>query len=210
MESLRAGSLLPRPLLHPPGGTIVRECSFILPNGRKCGCAATRNQSLCRHHAPKPAVPGPPPPSRYERYSDLIRWRRLGSNLPWMPIAEIPRAIYEILECLIDRGDLSTGHISDLTAGRFLRALLNRCGAVPFPSPGFDDPSDPTPDPDPTPTPKPALASADIDKWLASLAALAPSLSHASLHQSHAPVHQSHASPHQSPSPLIQSHAPRK
>lgn len=120
---------------------MVRECSFILPNGRQCGCAATRNQSVCRHHAPKPAVPGPPPPSRYDRYSDLIRWRRLSSNLQWMPVGEIPLTVYEILQCLIDRGRDSTGHISDRTAGRYLRVLLGRLGDVPFPDPDLDPPA---------------------------------------------------------------------
>jgi len=113
------------------------ECSFILSNGKKCRCAATRNQTLCRHHAPKPAVAGPPPMPKRDRYSRLMRWREVGANLQWMPAAEIPRTLYEILQCLIDRGPDSTGQISDLTAGRFLRVLLNRLGDVPFPDPEF-------------------------------------------------------------------------
>jgi hypothetical protein len=52
-----------------------------------------------------------------------------------MPADEIPLEIYNILQCLIDRGTGSHGRISDLTAGRFLRALLNRLGDVPFPDP---------------------------------------------------------------------------
>lgn len=111
------------------------ECTFILPNGKKCRCAATRNQILCRHHAPKPAVPEPPPIPKCELYSNLRRWRQLGAELQSMPASEIPATIYELLDCLIDRGPNSTGSISDLTVGRFLRVLLNRQGDVPFPDP---------------------------------------------------------------------------
>lgn len=112
------------------------QCSFILPTGRKCRCAATRNQTLCRHHAPKPAVPGPPPLPKRERYSRIQRWRELGRNLPWMPLDEIPYAVHNILDCLVYRQpDQSPGEISDLAAGRYLRALLSRLGHVPFPHP---------------------------------------------------------------------------
>jgi hypothetical protein len=112
------------------------ECAFILPSGKKCRAAATRNQTLCRHHGPKPAVLGPPLRPKSQIYSRLARWRELGRNLPWLPIDEIPTAIHNILDCLIDRGPgLNSGEISDLTAGRFLRALLNRLGDVPFPHP---------------------------------------------------------------------------
>ena len=114
---------------------MTRECSFILSSGRKCRCAATRNQPVCRHHAPKPIVPTPPRPAKSECYSDLIRWRQLGCNLPWLDPASLASEVYDLLQCLIDRGENSTGHISDLTAGRFLRVLLNRIGDVPFPSP---------------------------------------------------------------------------
>jgi hypothetical protein len=112
----------------------ARECEFRLASGRKCRAAASRNQPFCRHHAPAAAVPAPRIPQS-ERYSSLIRWRRLGSQLSTMPLDEIPREIWDILQCLIDRGLNSTGSISDLAAGRFLRALLNRLGDVPFPDP---------------------------------------------------------------------------
>ncbi|MGB6133299.1 MAG: hypothetical protein WBG54_16085 [Acidobacteriaceae bacterium] len=124
------------------------ECSFILPNRKKCRCAALRHQTLCRHHAPRPANPGPPPIPKSELYSDLRRWRELGRRLQWMSLEEIPNTIWEILQCLVDRGpDASTGSISDLTAGRFLRALLNRLGDVPFPDPELvsESPSEPAP-----------------------------------------------------------------
>lgn len=156
---------------------MTRECSFILSNRRKCRCAATRNQALCRHHAPKPAVPGPPPIPKSERYSDLIRWRRLGSNLQWMPVSEIPHAIYEILECLVDRGEDSTGRVSDLTAGRFLRALLTRLGHVPFPDPDLALPTGPALayGPPMAPTAYPA-APIDPEDYAALMAGLAPHL----------------------------------
>lgn len=151
----------------------VRECSFILPGGRKCRCAATRNQALCRHHAPKLAVAGPPPLPKRERWSRLMRWRQLGSNIPWMPLSQIPDAVYEILNCLIDRGPGSTGEISDLAAGRFLRALLNRLGEVPFPDPEFaSQPAEAQP------------GAADLEALLSALAPKSGSQSHASLRQS--------------------------
>jgi len=151
---------------------MTRECCFILPNGLKCRCAATRNQALCRHHAPKPAADGPPPVPKCERYSDLSRWRRLGSKLRWMPLSAIPYTIHEILECLVDRGDDSTGRISDLTAGRFLRALLTRLGSVPFPEPG----PEPYPASDPAPrTSMPMTAPAiNPGNYAALMAAFAP------------------------------------
>ncbi|HEX4067934.1 MAG TPA: hypothetical protein VHZ09_18080 [Acidobacteriaceae bacterium] len=156
---------------------MTRECCFILPNGLKCRCAATRNKALCRHHAPKPATAGPPPIPKCERYSDLIRWRRLGSKLQWMPLSEIPYTIRELLECLVDRGDDSTGRISDLTAGRFLRALLTRLGRVPFPEPG--------PEPDPAsdsvprisvPMTAPAIDPEDYAALMAAFAHIPPPL----------------------------------
>ena len=61
---------------------MTRECCFILSSGRKCRCAATRSELVCRHHAPKPSVATPPRLAKSEYYSNLIRWRRLGRNLP--------------------------------------------------------------------------------------------------------------------------------
>jgi hypothetical protein len=113
----------------------ARECEFRLASGRKCRAAANRDQAFCRHHAPKPAVPAPPPIPKKDRYSDLSRWRQVGSQLHSMPLDEVPQAIWDILQCLVDRGPDSTGHISNLTAGRFLRAFLTRLGDVPFPDP---------------------------------------------------------------------------
>jgi hypothetical protein len=121
---------------------MTRECSFILSTGKKCRAPATRNQTLCHHHAPKPAVPGPPPIPKSQRYSHLARWRDLRRNLQWLPLDEIPATIHDILSCLIDRGPgQNTGEISDLIAGQYLRALLNRLGDVPFPYPEFAQPA---------------------------------------------------------------------
>ncbi|MGC2637713.1 MAG: hypothetical protein WA294_11085 [Acidobacteriaceae bacterium] len=148
----------------------VPECTFILPNGRKCRCAAIRNQTLCRHHGP--AAAGPPPTPKSELYSDLRRWRQLGRELPFMPADEIPSAIYGILQCLVDRGPDSAGSISDLAAGRFLRALLNRLGDVPFPYPDSPSSSAPASEPDAPPT---SAGQPDLSAMLAALGL--PSLS---------------------------------
>ncbi len=160
---------------------MIRECSFILPSSRKCRCAATRNLAVCRHHAPKPAVPGPRPIPKRERYSNLIRWRELGSNLQWMPVTEIPHAIFDILESLIDRGPNSSGPISDLTAGRYLRVLLNRLGDVPFTDPDF------AAQPAVAPAPAPVLDPRELEALLAALGAPASS---ASVNQTRARVNQ--------------------
>ncbi|MFY9746362.1 MAG: hypothetical protein WA891_20855 [Acidobacteriaceae bacterium] len=111
---------------------MTRECSHILPTGRKCRAAATRNQPLCRHHAPKPAVAGPPPLPKRDRYSRIARWTNLSRNLPWLAAAEIPSEIFTILYSLLQ------DDISDREAGRLLRGLLLRLGSVPFPIPDPD------------------------------------------------------------------------
>jgi hypothetical protein len=119
---------------------MARECTHTLPTGRKCHCPATRNQALCRHHAPKPAVPGPPPLPKRDRYSRLARWTNLGRDIPWLAAAEIPSEIFNILYCLLEDG------ISDREAGRLLRGLLRRLGSVPFPVPDPSGASAPLPE----------------------------------------------------------------
>jgi hypothetical protein len=187
----------------------ARECEFRLATGRKCRAAANRNQPFCRHHAPSSAVPAEPPIPKEERYSDLRRWRRLGAQLHSMPADEIPNAVFEILQCLVDRGLDSTGHISDLTAGRFLRALLNRLGDVPFPDPdlAFVSESSAAPASWPGPcsvaipqtpgfsAPQPPQSTKDYNALLAALGL--PPLqapypqSRPQFHPSHAPMNQS-------------------
>lgn len=121
----------------------ARECSHLLHNDHRCRCAAIRNQPWCRHHAPKPAVAGPPPLRARDRYSRLSHWADVGRNLPWTSPEEIPGEIYDILFSLLQ--DDSAG-ISDRQAGRLLRGFLRRLGSVPFAIP--DDPSAPVaPDP---------------------------------------------------------------
>lgn len=127
---------------------MTRECAFTLPSGRKCRAAATRNLALCRHHTPKPAVSGPPPPLRRDVFSRHIRWTQLGRLIPWLEPDEIPREVHSILRGLLEDGPLG---ISDREAGRLLRSLLRRVGEVPFPLPGATGPgeaSDPNLDPD--------------------------------------------------------------
>ncbi len=123
---------------------MIRECAFILPSGRKCRCAATRNQAVCRHHAPRPAIPGPPPTLRRELYSRHIRWTQLGRLTPWLDPAEIPNEVHSILRSLLEDGPLG---ISDREAGRLLRGLLRRLGQVPFPLPDPEDFQPPSPAP---------------------------------------------------------------
>jgi hypothetical protein len=135
---------------------MARECTYILPNGRNCRCPATRNQALCRHHAPKPAVPGPPPLPKSQRYSRIARWTNLSRNLPRLYAAEIPAEIFNILYCLLEDGFRT---ISDREAGRLLRGLLRRLGSVPFPIPDPSGASAPQPE---QPREAPPLAPASF------------------------------------------------
>lgn len=116
------------------------ECTFILSNGRKCRCAATRNQAFCRHHSPTSATAPQLAPDR--PFSRLARWRSVGRDLPGMEADELPYEIYSILEALLEEDDLS---ISDRQAGRLLRSILRRIGSVPaLPIPEIE-PDTPTP-----------------------------------------------------------------
>jgi hypothetical protein len=84
---------------------------------------ASRNQPFCRHHgAPRQKAR---PAVLRDRWSRLSCWRELGRSLPDIPLEEIPGEINQILVSLL------TGRISDRVAGRFLRILLQRSGAVP-------------------------------------------------------------------------------
>ncbi|HEX4067627.1 MAG TPA: hypothetical protein VHZ09_16525 [Acidobacteriaceae bacterium] len=111
----------------------VLECRYILPTGQTCRCAALRNQRFCRHHAPRPLFAGPPPLPKRQQYSRLSRWRRLGQAATWLDPAEIPVEILGILESLLGQ---NAEPISNLAAGRYLRALLRRLGHLPFTLPG--------------------------------------------------------------------------
>jgi hypothetical protein len=151
------------------------ECSFILSSGRKCRCAATRNQPVCRHHAPKSNVPASPFP-KSERDTDLIRCRRLGRELSSMDRTEALIAVWNILDGLIDRGPNGGGYISDRTTGRYLRALLTGLREVPFPYPDFAPPSPVPPRAIPSQPPIDNESAAAFFAALATQGALPPGL----------------------------------
>ena len=182
---------------------MARECSYILPTGRNCRCPATRNQLFCRHHAPKPAIPGPPPIPKHRRYSTLARWRSLGQNLQWLDPSEISLTIYEILECL---AGTSSDRISEPTAGRYLHVLLQRLGQVPFPPPEISQPEPQSPHqpapnlaaslPFPVPGQGKKLEPQDFDDILRTfgdLGLVPPNKMPARLRPSPAPVNHSHS-----------------
>jgi hypothetical protein len=108
------------------------ECTFTLPNGRKCRGLAGRNQPFCRHHRAK--NPGHRPIPRNDRYSPLARWRAAGQELPHLRVAELRSLVYELLDALTQPGQAP----SDRTVGRFLRTALTRLGQVPFPYPDHE------------------------------------------------------------------------
>ncbi|HEX4007004.1 MAG TPA: hypothetical protein VHX60_12585 [Acidobacteriaceae bacterium] len=100
------------------------ECAFTLPTGKKCRCMATREHKFCRHHgAPRQK---PHPSLLRDHWSRLACWRDFGRSLNDAPPEEIPHEIIQILSSLL------IAQISDRTAGRFLRILLQRCGDVPL------------------------------------------------------------------------------
>ena len=115
------------------------ECKFRLPNGHKCRCVATRNQTFCRHHGAEPA----PHPARDARRTN---WRDLTASLPTTQTSALPYLVYVyvLLEALLyddDRG------VSDRYAGRTLRNVLRRYGSVPATLP--NDPDTPALAPEP-------------------------------------------------------------
>jgi len=120
---------------------MASECRFILANGRKCRGAAIRHHDFCRHHAPQPVPAGPPPLSQRNRFTALKKWRSLGRSLAWLHPAEVPFAIYEILDSLTGRDP--NNRLSDNVAGRYLRALLSQLRQVPFPRPPFPSAAQP-------------------------------------------------------------------
>jgi hypothetical protein len=106
---------------------VVSECRFVLPDRRKCRCAALRNQKFCRHHLPHAkAAPTLQPKDR--PYSRVLRWRELGQSVATLALEDIPYEILDILSSLLEDGD---GGISDRQAGRLLRGLLRRVGEIP-------------------------------------------------------------------------------
>jgi len=149
------------------------ECRFILSNGRRCRGAALHNQDFCRHHGSRPLVLGRPSERKSSILSPLASWRILGRILPWLDREEIPPAVYDILKSLTGKDPAQ--HLSDRTAGRFLRALLQRLGEVPFPDPNANELS-PHPETDIPPPLAPAPPSGIAQDMRRTLAAL-PSFS---------------------------------
>lgn len=103
---------------------MAAECAFVLPSGKKCRCMANRHHKFCRHH-------GAPTRRRTlstedRPWSRLACWRDLGRALPDYPKREIPGELLNILY------SLSCDKISDRTAGRTLRILLQRYGDLPL------------------------------------------------------------------------------
>ena len=141
------------------------ECKFRLPNGHKCRCVATRNQTFCRHHGAEPA----PHPARDARRTN---WRDLTASLPTTQTSALPYLVYVyvLLEALLyddDRG------VSDRYAGRTLRNVLRRYGSVPATLPN---------DPDtPALAPEPASITASAPGFAESFPELAALLQQANL-----------------------------
>lgn len=149
---------------------MARECAFILPSGKKCRCMANRNHKFCRHHG-APSQPKAPPTAD-RPWNRLACWRSTVRALPTWPKEEIPYQILQILYSLMEDS------ISDRTAGRILRSLLQRYGDVPL-APSSDggllSGSAPAPNPTAARIPVPNLASLDeagLDRFIAQIGQL--------------------------------------
>lgn len=100
------------------------ECAFVLPNGRKCRCMATRNHAYCRHHgAPRAAGKPRRDPGLWSR---LACWRSFSHDAAATPKEETVLQAINVLEALREN------NISDRTAGRLLRTFLQRWDALPL------------------------------------------------------------------------------
>lgn len=111
---------------------MARECAFTLPSGKKCRGMANRNHKFCRHHGAPSQRRTLPTGDR--PWSRLACWRDLGRALPDYPKREIPGQLLNVLYAL------SRNNISDRTAGRILRILLQRYGdlsLMPTPETGL-------------------------------------------------------------------------
>ena len=101
---------------------MAAECTFILPSGKKCRCMANRHHKFCRHHG----APWHPSPTGDRPWSRLACWRDTVRALSTYPKEAIPDELLQILYSLFQ------GVISDRTAGRILRTLMQRYGDVPL------------------------------------------------------------------------------
>ncbi|MBT9330348.1 hypothetical protein [Paracidobacterium acidisoli] len=110
---------------------MLNECNFVLSSGRKCRGVSIRRQDFCRHHLSLGGL-RPRPRHRIELYSRMARWRDLRRSVATRPIEHLPSDIILVLRSLLYEG---AGGISDRQAGRLIRGMLRRLGAIPpFPS----------------------------------------------------------------------------
>jgi hypothetical protein len=148
------------------------ECAFTLPTGKKCRCVATRDHAFCRHHgAPRSGKPRRDP----NVWSRLACWRDLGRSAP---TADKAQAVFDALEVL---RALHENSISDRTAGRLLRTLLQRWDQVPLmpaPETGWipDEPDPraashavPTASRTPAPAYNQTLTPGQLEQWIAQI-----------------------------------------
>lgn len=108
----------------------VPECTFLLSTGKKCRAAATRGRPFCRHHDPAAkAAPAGLRIPKHNLFSRHRRWMVINRDFPHTHPADLPGDVFEILHALLADGE---DGISDREAGRLLRGMLRRLGAVPF------------------------------------------------------------------------------
>jgi hypothetical protein len=147
--------VLNQPLFAAPEELMPTECTFTLPTGKKCRCMATRDHAFCRHH-------GAPRSTRKPRrdpdvWSRRACWRDVGRSAATIAKEDAVLNAVEVLRALQENC------ISDRTAGRLLRVLLQRWDDLPLmptPATGWV-PREPEPSAlSPAPTlPSPALAA---------------------------------------------------
>lgn len=97
---------------------MVNECTYLLPNGKKCRCVATRGHAFCRHHGTHPV-----PARKARTESRKERWRMMSLQIHELPFEQLSPAIDRVMTALCCDGYHG---ISDRTAGALLRAILYR------------------------------------------------------------------------------------
>jgi len=106
---------------------MIPTCSFILDNGRRCHCAANRNQDFCRHHTPEALrlhrAAQPDDPADREQEIAFSPRREWGQLRQWIAQSEA-EAFEDILENLMTA--MADGMMTPRTAGRLLLLLYRR------------------------------------------------------------------------------------
>jgi hypothetical protein len=105
---------------------MLRICSFRLDNGRRCQCAANRDQDFCRHHTPAAlrlrhgAEPGEFSQEGEVEFSPRREWGLLRTFIVQSDAEAFPDILENLMTAMAD------GMMTPRTAGRLLLLLYRR------------------------------------------------------------------------------------